>query len=155
MSTNKMWGGRFASGPAAIMREITPSIDFDKRLAGEDLAGSRAHCRMLATEGIISKDDGQAIMAGLDTIEKEIAAGTFLFKRELEDIHLNIEARLAECVIGVALPAASDGQFLTVGLSDGQDAADMRRHHIGRVNQPRRLRCLTWLPRRRASFGCS
>jgi argininosuccinate lyase len=98
MSTNKMWGGRFESGPAAIMREITPSIDFDKRLAAEDLAGSKAHCRMLATEGIISKDDGRAILEGLGTIEKEIADGTFIFKRELEDIHLNIEARLAELI---------------------------------------------------------
>ena len=96
-----MWGGRFESGPAAIMGEITPSIDFDKRLAGEDLAGSRAHARMLATEGIISKDDGQAILKGLDQIEKEIAEGSFVFKRELEDIHLNIEARLAE-IIGPA-----------------------------------------------------
>ncbi len=98
MSTNKMWGGRFESGPAAIMREITPSIDFDKRLAGEDLAGSRAHCRMLASEGIISKDDGLAILDGLTQIEKEIAEGAFVFKRELEDIHLNIEARLAELI---------------------------------------------------------
>ena len=98
MSTNKMWGGRFESGPAAIMREITPSIDFDKRLAGEDLAGSRAHCRMLANEGIISKDDAQAILDGLTKIEKEIADGSFVFKRELEDIHLNIEARLAELI---------------------------------------------------------
>jgi len=98
MSTNKMWGGRFATGPADIMREITPSIDFDKRLAAEDLAGSRAHCRMLASEGIISKDDGQAILDGLSVIEKEIAGGTFVFKRELEDIHLNIEARLAELI---------------------------------------------------------
>jgi len=98
MSTNKMWGGRFATGPADIMREITPSIDFDKRLAAEDLAGSRAHCRMLANERIISKDDGQAILDGLTVIEKEIADGTFVFKRELEDIHLNIEARLAELI---------------------------------------------------------
>ncbi|HEX4179039.1 MAG TPA: argininosuccinate lyase [Rhizomicrobium sp.] len=98
MSTNKMWGGRFATGPADIMREITPSIDFDKRLAAEDLAGSRAHCRMLANEGIISKDDGQAILDGLTVIEQEIAEGKFVFKRELEDIHLNIEARLAELI---------------------------------------------------------
>jgi argininosuccinate lyase len=98
MSTNKMWGGRFATGPADIMREITPSIDFDKRLAAEDLAGSRAHCRMLANEGIISKDDGKAILDGLAVIEKEIADGAFVFKRELEDIHLNIEARLAELI---------------------------------------------------------
>lgn len=120
MSTNKMWGGRFESGPAAIMREITPSIDFDKRLAGEDLAGSRAHCRMLAAEGIISKDDGQQILAGLDTIEKEIAAGQFVFKRELEDIHLNIEARLAE-LIG---PAA--GRLHTARSRNDQVVTDFR-----------------------------
>jgi argininosuccinate lyase len=115
-----MWGGRFASGPADIMREITPSIDFDKRLAGEDLAGSRAHCRMLATEGIISKDDGQAILGGLDAIEKEIASGEFVFKRELEDIHLNIEARLAE-LIG---PAA--GRLHTARSRNDQVVTDFR-----------------------------
>ena len=120
MSTNKMWGGRFESGPAAIMREITPSIDFDKRLAAEDLAGSRAHCRMLATEGIISKDDGLAILDGLGTIEKEIAEGTFVFKRELEDIHLNIEARLAE-LIG---PAA--GRLHTARSRNDQVVTDFR-----------------------------
>ena len=120
MSTNKMWGGRFEAGPAAIMREITPSIDFDKRLAGEDLAGSRAHCRMLAAEGIISKDDGKAILDGLDAIEKEIAGGTFVFKRELEDIHLNIEARLAE-LIG---PAA--GRLHTARSRNDQVVTDFR-----------------------------
>ena len=120
MSTNKMWGGRFESGPAAIMREITPSIDFDKRLAAEDLAGSRAHCRMLANEGIISKDDGQAILDGLTAIEKEIAEGTFVFKRELEDIHLNIEARLAE-LIG---PAA--GRLHTARSRNDQVVTDFR-----------------------------
>jgi len=98
MTANKMWGGRFEAGPAAIMREITPSIDFDKRLAGEDLAGSKAHVRMLATEGIVAKDDASAILKGLEQIEQEIADGKFVFKRELEDIHLNIEARLAEIV---------------------------------------------------------
>jgi len=120
MSTNKMWGGRFESGPAAIMREITPSIDFDKRLAGEDLAGSRAHCRMLASEGIISKDDAQAILGGLTQIEKEIADGSFVFKRELEDIHLNIEARLAE-LIG---PAA--GRLHTARSRNDQVVTDFR-----------------------------
>jgi argininosuccinate lyase len=120
MSTNKMWGGRFEAGPAAIMREITPSIDFDKRLAAEDLAGSRAHCRMLATEGIISKDDGQAILDGLTKIEKEIADGSFVFKRELEDIHLNIEARLAE-LIG---PAA--GRLHTARSRNDQVVTDFR-----------------------------
>jgi argininosuccinate lyase len=120
MSTNKMWGGRFESGPAAIMREITPSIDFDKRLAAEDLAGSRAHCRMLASEGIISKDDGKAILDGLTVIEKEIADGAFVFKRELEDIHLNIEARLAE-LIG---PAA--GRLHTARSRNDQVVTDFR-----------------------------
>ncbi len=115
-----MWGGRFEAGPAAIMREITPSIDFDKRLAAEDLAGSRAHCRMLATEGIISKDDGQAILDGLTAIEKEISEGTFVFKRELEDIHLNIEARLAE-LIG---PAA--GRLHTARSRNDQVVTDFR-----------------------------
>jgi argininosuccinate lyase len=120
MSTNKMWGGRFESGPAAIMREITPSIDFDKRLAGEDLAGSRAHCRMLSNEGIISKDDAQKILDGLTQIEKEIADGSFVFKRELEDIHLNIEARLAE-LIG---PAA--GRLHTARSRNDQVVTDFR-----------------------------
>ena len=120
MSTNKMWGGRFEAGPAAIMREITPSIDFDKRLAAEDLAGSRAHCRMLANEGIISKDDGLAILDGLTAIEKEITEGKFVFKRELEDIHLNIEARLAE-LIG---PAA--GRLHTARSRNDQVVTDFR-----------------------------
>ncbi len=115
-----MWGGRFESGPAAIMREITPSIDFDKRLAGEDLAGSRAHCRMLASEGIISKDDAQAILDGLTKIEKEIADGSFVFKRELEDIHLNIEARLAELIGPVA------GRLHTARSRNDQVVTDFR-----------------------------
>src|SRR5690242_13036328 len=120
MSTNKMWGGRFESGPAAIMREITPSIDFDKRLAGEDLAGSRAHCRMLAGEGIISKDDAQKILDGLTRIEKEIADGSFVFKRELEDIHLNIEARLTEIIGPVA------GRLHTARSRNDQVVTDFR-----------------------------
>jgi argininosuccinate lyase len=120
MSTNKMWGGRFESGPAAIMREITPSIDFDKRLAAEDLAGSKAHCRMLATEGIISKDDGKTILDGLAAVEKEITDGSFVFKRELEDIHLNIEARLAELIGPVA------GRLHTARSRNDQVVTDFR-----------------------------
>jgi argininosuccinate lyase len=115
-----MWGGRFDAGPAAIMGEITPSIDFDKRLAGEDLAGSKAHVRMLASESIISKDDGQLILKGLDQIEQEIAAGSFIFKRELEDIHLNIESRLAE-IVG---PAA--GRLHTARSRNDQVVTDFR-----------------------------
>jgi argininosuccinate lyase len=115
-----MWGGRFDAGPAAIMGEITPSIDFDKRLAGEDLAGSKAHVRMLASEAIISKDDGKAILDGLEQIEKEIAAGSFVFKRELEDIHLNIEARLAEIIGPVA------GRLHTARSRNDQVVTDFR-----------------------------
>ncbi len=120
MTANKMWGGRFETGPAAIMREITPSIDFDKRLAGEDLAGSRAHVRMLAQEGIVSKDDAMAILKGLDQVEQEINDGQFVFKRELEDIHLNIEARLAE-IVG---PAA--GRLHTARSRNDQVVTDFR-----------------------------
>ncbi len=115
-----MWGGRFEAGPAEIMREITPSIDFDKRLAREDLAGSRAHVRMLGTEGIIGRDDAKAILEGLNQIEKEIDKGEFVFKRELEDIHLNIESRLAE-IIG---PAA--GRLHTARSRNDQVATDFR-----------------------------
>jgi argininosuccinate lyase len=93
-----MWGGRFEAGPAAIMGEITPSIDFDKRMALQDLAGSRAHARMLAAQKILSQADVDAILKGLDQVEAEIAAGKFEFKRSLEDIHLNIESRLAEII---------------------------------------------------------
>jgi argininosuccinate lyase len=120
MGTNKMWGGRFQSGPADIMREITPSIDFDKRLAGEDLAGSRAHARMLANEGIIDKADAEAILKGLDAIEAEIKAGDFIFRRELEDIHLNIEARLAELIGPVA------GRLHTARSRNDQVVTDFR-----------------------------
>jgi argininosuccinate lyase len=120
MSTNKMWGGRFQSGPADIMREITPSIDFDKRLAAEDLAGSRAHCRMLASEGIISKEDSLAILDGLTAVETEISGGTFVFKRELEDIHLNIESRLAELIGPVA------GRLHTARSRNDQVVTDFR-----------------------------
>jgi len=120
MSSNKMWGGRFATGPAEIMREITPSIDFDKRMAREDLAGSRAHVRMLGNEGIIPKEDVSAILLGLDQIEKELKSGEFVFKRELEDIHLNIEARLAE-IIG---PAA--GRLHTARSRNDQVVTDFR-----------------------------
>ncbi|HEX4370286.1 MAG TPA: argininosuccinate lyase [Rhizomicrobium sp.] len=120
MTANKMWGGRFESGPAQIMREITPSIDFDKRLAGEDLAGSRAHVRMLTLQGIVAKPDAEAILKGLDQIEGEIADGKFTFKRELEDIHLNIEARLTE-IIGAAA-----GRLHTARSRNDQVVTDFR-----------------------------
>lgn len=120
MGTNKMWGGRFGEGPADIMAEINASVDFDKRLAREDLAGSRAHARMLADQGIISQDDATSILKGLDQIEQEISSGSFTFKRELEDIHLNIEQRLSD-IIG---PAA--GRLHTARSRNDQVATDFR-----------------------------
>ncbi|MEQ8178440.1 MAG: argininosuccinate lyase [Amphiplicatus sp.] len=91
---NKMWGGRFARGPAAIMEEINASIDVDKRLWREDIAGSKAHATMLAKQGIVSEADCEAILKGLDEIAGEIERGEFAFSKTYEDIHLNIEARL-------------------------------------------------------------
>lgn len=94
----KMWGGRFATGPADIMEAINASIDVDQRLAEQDIAGSRAHADMLAEMGIISAQDNEAIQAGLDTVLAEIRDGRFPFDRALEDIHMNIEARLKSLI---------------------------------------------------------
>jgi argininosuccinate lyase len=93
-----MWGGRFAATPSDIMEEINASLDIDRRMAEEDIAGSRAHADMLSEMGIISFEDNEAIQAGLDTIVAEMREGTFPFRRELEDIHMNVEARLKELV---------------------------------------------------------
>ncbi|MEX2318692.1 MAG: lyase family protein, partial [Bauldia sp.] len=95
---NRMWGGRFSEGPDAVMEEINASIDFDRRLFRQDIRGSMAHARMLAERGIIAADDAEKILTGLDTILREIEAGKFEFSRALEDIHLNVESRLAEIV---------------------------------------------------------
>ena len=119
-SPNSLWGGRFAGGPAAIMRRINASIDFDRRFYAEDIAGSKAHCAMLVAQCIISPEDGAAIAAGLDEIQAEIDAGRFVFREENEDIHLNIEARLAE-LIG---PAA--GRLHTARSRNDQVATDFK-----------------------------
>jgi argininosuccinate lyase len=120
MTTNKMWGGRFKSGPAAIMEEINASIDIDKRLAVFDLEGSEAHAQMLAAQRIIGKADADAIRKGLKTIGREIRNGKFPFRRELEDIHMNVEARLAE-LIGEAA-----GRLHTARSRNDQVATDFR-----------------------------
>ena len=96
--TSRMWGGRFAEGPDAIMEEINASIDFDRKLFRQDIAASKAHARMLAARGIIAEDLADKIDAGLDTILREIEAGEFTFRRELEDIHTHVEARLTELI---------------------------------------------------------
>ena len=93
-AANAMWGGRFAAGPDAIMEAINASIGFDRRLYAQDIRGSRAHAAMLAARGIMSNKDAEAIGEGLLTVLSEIEAGSFPFRTELEDIHMNVEARL-------------------------------------------------------------
>jgi argininosuccinate lyase len=117
---NRMWGGRYASGPAAIMEEINASIDFDKRLWRQDIDGSKAHAAMLAKQGIIAAKDAKAISRGLDTIAGEIEAGTFKFSRALEDIHMNVEARLQELI------GAAAGRLHTARSRNDQIALDMK-----------------------------
>jgi len=97
-TSNTMWGGRFAAGPDAIMEAINASIGFDKRMAKQDIEGSRAHAAMLAAQGILSDNDAQAIREGLLTVLSEIETGNFTFSTALEDIHMNVEARLKEIV---------------------------------------------------------
>ena len=97
-AANTMWGGRFTTGPDAIMEAINASIGFDRRLYAQDIAGSRAHAAMLAAQGIIADIDAQAIREGLLTVLSEIEAGVFPFRTDLEDIHMNVEARLAELI---------------------------------------------------------
>ena len=115
-----MWGGHFDSAPSDLMQEINASIDFDKRLYAQDIAGSRAHARMLGARGILSAEDVAAIENGLDQVLAEIEGGDFPFSRELEDIHMNVEARLTE-IIGDA------GKRLHTGRSrNDQVATDFR-----------------------------
>jgi argininosuccinate lyase len=118
--SNKMWGGRFAGGPSKIMEEINASVDFDRKLAAQDIAGSKAHIAMLAKVGIVTKKDAVSIAKGLDQVEAEIEAGRFSFKRDLEDIHMNIESRLA-ALIG---PAA--GRLHTARSRNDQVALDLK-----------------------------
>ncbi|WP_026620197.1 argininosuccinate lyase [Ensifer sp. WSM1721] len=119
-SSNQMWGGRFASGPDAIMEEINASIDFDKKLYAQDIRGSIAHATMLAQQGIISAEDKDKIVHGLNTILSEIESGAFEFSRRLEDIHMNVEARLA------ALIGAAAGRLHTARSRNDQVALDFR-----------------------------
>ncbi len=118
--SNKMWGGRFADSPDAVMEEINASIDFDRHLFRQDIAASKAHAAMLATQGIIAADDARRIARGLDTVLSEIESGKLELKRALEDIHMNVESRLAE-LIG---PAA--GRLHTARSRNDQVATDFR-----------------------------
>jgi argininosuccinate lyase len=118
--SNKMWGGRFAAGPSKIMEEINASIDFDRKLAAQDIAGSKAHVAMLAETGVVAKADAAAIAKGLDEVGAEIEAGTFTFSRALEDIHMNVEARLASLV------GPASGRLHTARSRNDQVALDFK-----------------------------
>jgi argininosuccinate lyase len=118
--SNKMWGGRFGQSPDTVMEEINASIDYDRHLYRQDIAASKAHATMLAKQRIISTDDAASIAHGLDTILSEIETGQFSFSRALEDIHMNVESRLAD-LIG---PAA--GRLHTARSRNDQVATDFR-----------------------------
>src|SRR5256885_15664358 len=118
--SNKMGGGRFRTGPDAVMQDINASIDLARHLFRQDIAASRAHAAMLAKQGIITADDARKIAHGLDTILSEIESGKFKFKRALEDIHMNVESRLAE-LIGLAA-----GRLHTARSRNDQVATDFR-----------------------------
>ena len=118
--SNRMWGGRFAAGPDAILEEINASIDFDRHLFAQDIAGSKAHASMLAAQGIITAADADKIAQGLDTILAEIESGKFKFSRALEDIHMNVESRLAELI------GAAAGRLHTARSRNDQVATDFK-----------------------------
>src|SRR5579883_1057788 len=129
--SNKMWGGRFSERPDAIMEEINVSIDVDRHLYAQDIAASKAHAAMLAAQGIITASDAKNIGKGLDTILSEIDKGGFDFKRALEDIHMNVESRLAELIGDAA------GRLHTARSRNDQVATDFRlyvRDAIARVD---------------------
>jgi argininosuccinate lyase len=124
-----MWGGRFAGGPAAVMREINASIAIDKRLWREDIAASRAHAAMLARQGILSSDDAAAIDAGLQTVGQEIAAGKLVEDPALEDIHMHVEHRLSQLIGPVA------GRLHTARSRNDQVATDFKLWVRGSIDE--------------------
>lgn len=127
--SNKMWGGRFQMSPSEIMEEINASIDFDKRMAREDIEGSKAHAAMLAGAGIITDADKAAIHTGLGQILEEIESGKFEYSRALEDVHMNVEARLKQLI---GEPA---GRLHTGRSRNDQVATDFRLYVRGQIDQ--------------------
>ncbi|MDC0074519.1 argininosuccinate lyase [Alphaproteobacteria bacterium] len=127
--SNTLWGGRFNKNPTEILQNINSSIDIDKRLFKQDIAGSIAHCEMLVSQGIINETDGTKIINGLKTIENEIISNNFKFKKEFEDIHLNIENRLHELI------GDSAGKLHTGRSRNDQVATDFRLWVRDAINQ--------------------
>lgn len=119
-TSNQMWGGRFDAAPSDVMTQINASIGVDKRLWAQDIAGSKAHCTMLAAQNIIEQTEADAIIKGLDLIAGEIENGTFEFKESLEDIHMNIESRLKDLIGDVA------GKLHTARSRNDQVATDFK-----------------------------
>jgi argininosuccinate lyase len=117
---NSLWGGRFEAGPDTVMARINASIDFDTRLYAQDIRASLAHAAMLAKQGIISAKDGEAIAGGLGKILKRIDGGDFEFSAALEDIHMNVEARLTEDI------GEAGGRLHTARSRNDQVATDFR-----------------------------
>lgn len=115
-----MWGGRFSAGPSAVMEAINASIDFDQKLYAQDIAGSKAHATMLAAQGIISDTDKTEILRGLDAVKAEIENGSFEFRADLEDIHMNVEARLRDLIGDAA------GRLHTGRSRNDQVATDLK-----------------------------
>jgi len=126
--TKKMWGGRFAEAAAASVEQYTQSMSFDRALYREDIAGSKAHAMMLGDAGIIAPGEAQALCAGLDQVLAEIESGAFVWKRELEDVHMNIERRLTEIVGPVG------GKPHTARSRNDQVALDFRLHVSARLD---------------------
>jgi len=126
---NKMWGGRFETKPAEIMEEINASISFDRRFYAEDIRASQAHANMLFACGIVADEEAEAIVSGLDTVREEIAAGKFKFRREYEDIHMAVEARLKELIGPVA------GKLHTARSRNDQVATDFRLYIRGEIDR--------------------
>ena len=119
--SEKRWGGRFASETDALVEEFTASVDVDRELWREDIDASIAHARMLGACGIIPQPDSAAIVAGLEQVAKEISSGAFEWRNQLEDVHGNIEARLAELI-----DAEAAGRLHTARSRNDQVATDLR-----------------------------
>jgi argininosuccinate lyase len=125
---NKMWGGRFDNKPAAIMEEINASIGFDRRFYAEDIRASQAHANMLCACGILTDEEAEKIVSGLDAVRQEIEEGRFEFRREYEDIHMAVEARLTELIGPIA------GKLHTARSRNDQVATDFRLYVRGAID---------------------
>ncbi len=128
-SANKMWGGRFETKPAEIMEEINASISFDRRFYAEDIRASQAHANMLCACGILTDEEAEAIAGGLDAVRAGIEEGRFEFRREYEDIHMAVEARLKELIGPVA------GKLHTARSRNDQVATDFRLYIRGAIDR--------------------